>query len=189
MPKLAVMERLANELRDELAPFCERIEVAGSIRRGAPEPGDIELVAIARVERAIVRDGTLAAFGIEGLAQKIREINKLWEHIDAAGYEQLKQGVKYRQIVYRDGVKVDIFTAIPETWGTQMVIRTGSAAFVKSLMTRANALGFTSEGGIFRRRSDGAPHFCTTEMEVFKFLGVQWIEPEDRESIGNGVLL
>ena len=37
---------LAEELRIGLAPLCERIEVAGSIRRRRPQVKDIELVAI-----------------------------------------------------------------------------------------------------------------------------------------------
>ena len=40
----AIAERVVEILR----PHCDRIEVAGSVRRGKPEVGDIEVVCIPR---------------------------------------------------------------------------------------------------------------------------------------------
>ncbi len=37
---------IAEKTKELLAPYCERIEIAGSIRRKKPEVKDIELVAI-----------------------------------------------------------------------------------------------------------------------------------------------
>jgi DNA polymerase/3'-5' exonuclease PolX len=39
-------QRIADKLIADLSPHCDRIEVAGSVRRQKPECGDIELVAI-----------------------------------------------------------------------------------------------------------------------------------------------
>jgi DNA polymerase/3'-5' exonuclease PolX len=39
---------IAEQCRAVLAPFCARIEIAGSIRRGKPQVKDIELVAMPR---------------------------------------------------------------------------------------------------------------------------------------------
>lgn len=47
LPLIAVVP-VAEGLIRQLLPGCERIEVAGSIRRGRPDVGDIELVAIPR---------------------------------------------------------------------------------------------------------------------------------------------
>ena len=47
---LAAAEAVAHELRGLLAPFCARIEVAGSIRRRRSTVGDIELLAIPRMD-------------------------------------------------------------------------------------------------------------------------------------------
>jgi DNA polymerase/3'-5' exonuclease PolX len=39
---------IAERVKAELAPYCERIEIAGSVRRRKPQVKDIELVAIPR---------------------------------------------------------------------------------------------------------------------------------------------
>ena len=43
---LADAERIAAAIVADLAPFCARIQVAGSVRRRKEAVGDIELVAI-----------------------------------------------------------------------------------------------------------------------------------------------
>ena len=35
---------IAEKTKAQLAPYCERIEIAGSIRRKKPDVGDIEIV-------------------------------------------------------------------------------------------------------------------------------------------------
>jgi len=45
---LAHARQLADRLLGQLAPVCERIEIAGSIRRGQREVHDIELIAISQ---------------------------------------------------------------------------------------------------------------------------------------------
>lgn len=47
--ELAAARRMADRLLALLAPACERIAIAGSIRRGVPLVGDIEIVAMPRV--------------------------------------------------------------------------------------------------------------------------------------------
>ena len=45
----AVVLPITERLVSILAPFCERIEIAGSLRRLKPEVGDIELVVIPKL--------------------------------------------------------------------------------------------------------------------------------------------
>lgn len=47
--KLEQAQSIAEELRRELEPGCERIEIAGSIRRKKPEVKDIELCLIPKM--------------------------------------------------------------------------------------------------------------------------------------------
>lgn len=44
--KLAEAQAIAERVRAELAPFCVRCEIAGSIRRKRPEPRDLEIVCV-----------------------------------------------------------------------------------------------------------------------------------------------
>ncbi len=46
--KLAAAQRLAALIEASLAPLCEQISVAGSVRRQRPECGDIDLVVLPR---------------------------------------------------------------------------------------------------------------------------------------------
>ena len=45
---LAYAQQMAEALVELLAPACERIEIAGSVRRGKARPNDVEIVAIPR---------------------------------------------------------------------------------------------------------------------------------------------
>ena len=49
---LALAVAIAEEVRALLAPACERLEVAGSIRRRRPDVGDVELVAVPKTAPA-----------------------------------------------------------------------------------------------------------------------------------------
>ncbi len=48
MPKLETARRIAEQLVESMQPYCERVMIAGSIRRGKPEVKDIEVCAIPR---------------------------------------------------------------------------------------------------------------------------------------------
>ena len=45
---LAYAQQMAEALVELLAPACERIEIANSVRRGKARPSDVEIVAIPR---------------------------------------------------------------------------------------------------------------------------------------------
>ena len=45
---------IAESLVEKLRPACERIEIAGSLRREKAMVGDIEIVAVPRLERDLL---------------------------------------------------------------------------------------------------------------------------------------
>ena len=47
---LSTASNYADQIVEWLTPYCERIEIAGSIRRARPEVNDIDLVVIPRTE-------------------------------------------------------------------------------------------------------------------------------------------
>lgn len=67
---------LAVELQDLLAPACERIQIAGSIRRLRETVGDLELVAIPRMRP----QGQVSLFRPPG--QAIPLVSALWERLE-----------------------------------------------------------------------------------------------------------
>ena len=122
-------------LRQQLAPYCERIEIAGSIRRRKPECGDIELVAIPKIEPVV------------DLLGETVDQRSLLDQVLLDRYTVLKGKDKYKQVLV-DDVPVDIFIQPdPATWGVNFAIRTGSADFAKWLVTSRFDGGAPHAGG------------------------------------------
>lgn len=105
------MAAIAGQLVRELSPACRRILVAGSLRRGRPQIGDIEIVAISDGDALLdATDAWLAS----------REVSKRLKSNNTA----IAWGARFRAMVWC-GVPVDLFVTTPEQWGLISVIRTG----------------------------------------------------------------
>lgn len=189
----ALMENLAEELRQLLSPACIQIEVAGSIRRQAPLVGDIELVAIPKIE-------TYDEVDESDLFKASRPVqyNLLWKALNVffKGKYRLN-GEKYKSFYWPTGagedlVQVDLFTATPETWGWIFLVRTGSGDFSHHVAKKLNAAGYTSKDGAIHRgdllQADGkwemvpvgAPIKTLTEQDVFNLARIPFREPKQR---------
>jgi DNA polymerase/3'-5' exonuclease PolX len=171
--KLEDAQRIAAEAVADLAPFCARIEIAGSIRRRRPEVGDIEIVAISK--RELNPDSLLPEY--ERSPGFIATVNR-WPAIrgQATG--------KYTQRLLPEGIKLDLFTACLDNWGLILAIRTGSAAFSRKVLAcgwvRA---GFRSVGGLLRdARNEITP--IQEERDLFRLICEPWREPWGREIEG-----
>lgn len=161
---------IAGRLIKELSPYCQRLEIAGSLRRKKPEVGDIELIAIPK-------------FGVD-LFGNVTE-----EHLlDSVDWERfgkvIKAGHKYKQIELYQGINLDLFIVTPPAqFGVQFVIRTGPADFSKRFVTSKKFGGLLPS--VFRVQ-DGAiwsnNHVIETpeEADVFHVIGLPFIEPEKR---------
>ena len=121
---LEQMEPIAKSIVDKLNPHCERIEVAGSIRRRKAEVGDIEIVCIPKTLEA--RD-LLGNVNIGTSYHFTEAVSKLGT--------RTKDGPAYKQIELDLGYVLDLFITTPEKWGVIFTIRTGSADFSKWLVT------------------------------------------------------
>lgn len=166
--------RLAEHLVSKLQPGCERILIAGSLRRQKREIGDIEIVAMPMLAP------TLDMFGEAIPGQEVSGLDDQLALLSTEGYT--KNGSKYKQFGYK-GASVDLFIASRETWGCVATIRTGSADFTHWLVTPRNKGGGCyshlkfSEG----RLMDGAKALDTSEERLlFAALDRDWIEPVDR---------
>lgn len=162
MPYAQALQR-ARELVAQLKPACERIEIAGSLRRRRSEVGDIELVAIPRPD----------LFGNSQIDHRLLEL----------GLKPLINGPKQKKLDLGD-IQVDLFLCTSETWGVIFALRTGSAEFSKWLVTKRayggacpSYLDFR-DGRIWRGDSSQS---TPEEGDVFELLGVCWVSPPDRE--------
>lgn len=163
-------KQLANKIVGQLQPYCDRIEIAGSIRRKVPVVGDIEIVCIPKtIGESKVR-----------IAKWSNQVYRLGHLLK--GSKNLKNG-KYFKIKLPEGINLDLFVTRPEIWGNIFLIRTGSADFAHRVLTEINKKGYTSQHGVFRKLGDYDDEenvFCYEEQDVFDLAGMPWVEPHDR---------
>lgn len=156
---LSEAKKKADEIISALFPYCKRVEIAGSIRREKPEVGDIEIVLIPDTSKPY---------------QYREAINK---------YSKIKGDPlgKYTQRWHPSGVKIDFFICIPETWACNFFIRTGSAEFVHNIMKscRNKKIQFI-DARLFYSDTLTLVHNINEEIDVFKALGMEWVEPRER---------
>lgn len=179
---LAEMLAVAVALRDELAPYCERCEIAGSIRRRKSECSDVELLAVPRFH--VERDGLFGSKRINLLdeyAQRQVDLGR-WQHrYSIVGTKAF--GERFKRVLV-DGVPLDLFSCLPPAqFGVLFLIRTGPAEFSRRVVTGAAGGGWMPEGW---RVKDGAVYAggngvaTPEEADVFRVLGREYIEPSRR---------
>lgn len=155
-----IAEELAAALRAHLA--CDRVEVAGSVRRWAETCKDIDLIATAE------QPAELAAH----LAGH--------ESIAAAG----NPGPNGLRAQTHNGIGVDLRIVPPQAFGNLLQHFTGSAAHNVQLREDAVKRGLSvSEHGVTETES-GDVTLCESEADVYERLGYAYIEPELREGRG-----
>lgn len=168
--KLAQAKKIAAKYLMALAPYCERISVAGSIRRERPEVKDIEIVCVPK-EVKTARD----LFSDQSIRHpKFLEVINSLKRIKGTA-----EG-KYTQQRLPEGINLDLFMVTKETWGLQLAIRSGSAEFSHMVLARGwTSLGYKSCDGILWK--DGKPVYIREEKELFDLLGLDFMDPKERE--------
>jgi len=146
---LAYARALAEVLVDLLRPACQRIEIAGSIRRQKPNPNDIEVVTIPRFalpEQLVMEDPGCRA-GTIALDERVNELNEQCDWLFRQGILEKRPdthgrycwGTGIKRAVFFQGndyAPVDLFQVIaPVQWGLIYAIRTGPSDFNHLLVT------------------------------------------------------
>lgn len=148
-------KKIAEKVLERVSPYCSKIEVAGSVRRGKPQVNDIDFVLIPSDPWNLTHE-------IMGLGPST-----------AAG-DKLKR-VKF------DDVQVDFYYATPETWATLLLIRTGSKESNIRLASLAKKKGWrlaASGDGLFNEK--GQRIAGDSEESIFEALGLPYQEPWQR---------
>ncbi|MBA7581633.1 hypothetical protein ES708_23541 [subsurface metagenome] len=146
---------IASAVVKALEPFCERIQVVGSIRRERPLVKDIDLVVISYnrsgLDMALMRMGNYKVAG-----SKIARVET-------------------------DTIPLDIYFATPETFSTLLLIRTGSIENNIRLATLAKKRGWrlaASGDGLFDE--NGQRIAGNSEESIYGALGLPYQEPWER---------
>jgi DNA polymerase (family X) len=143
--------------------------IAGSIRRGRPTIGDVDIL-IASDNFQPIMDKVVT---MEGVARVL-------------GYGDKKSSVELHS-----GLQVDVRVLAKERWGSALCYFTGSQAHNIRVREIAREKGFSlSEDALRPILADGTISgeadwvFCETEEAVYEKLGLQWVAPEMREDMG-----
>ena len=178
---LAKAQELADKAVSQMGPFCDKIMIGGSVRRGVEMVKDIEIIAVPKFEER-EEPGEL-------FPGRMKRVNLLWEHLEGLcdGVEcvKLKGGDRYWQIRAgygrRDEITVDIFTSELGNWGWTSLVRTGSAEFSHHMAKRLNAAGYTSRENWIRAISLPDKKIQTpTEDDVFRIANEKFVPAEKR---------
>ena len=170
-------EPVAQGLITILRPVCQRIEIAGSLRRLTDDVGDIELLCVSKT-------GGNELFGSYSLLDQ--EVLALIDE-GIFGYRlnskgQKNFGPKNKLLVHHPtDISVDIFSTASANWGMALLVRTGPKDWNIKVMSRFRSLGMQGHayGGVTDR--SGQEVTCPTEEDVFKLLGWDFIKPENRK--------
>lgn len=161
--KYEVAKQIADNIVLQLKPHCERIEIAGSIRRKKAEVKDIEVVAIPK------------PFEVGLFASGIAIVVSHWEKVKG------ELPCKYTQRVLPEGIKLDLFFAEPANWGLILAIRTGSAEYSHKVLAAGWVKeGYQSRDGYLWHGRD--KYNCREEIDLFNRIRLKYIEPELRNS-------
>jgi len=188
--ELVAARRTADRLLTFLAPSCERIEIAGSIRRGVPLVGDIEIVAMPRVttepagdlwgEATTSVDHLATALGLLDAGGLVRLRSVVSHHADGTESIGVRNGDSYKALEF-EGFPVDLFIVRdPDQWGVIFTIRTGPADWSHRLVTDCQKYLRRVEGGYLWR--SGARFPCPEERDFFGGIGQPWVEPSERSA-------
>lgn len=193
---LARAEVLAEEVVDLLDASCERIEIAGSIRRRRPDVGDIELVVVPRVEQeasGLFDDIVEPVDRLEERVAQLRltdvltlrdvEINRA----DGSIEHGQRNGPSYKALAWR-GFPVDLFIVRePDvTWGVIFALRTGPGDWNRRLVEDCKRHYRRVEGGRVLHLGRVIP--CPDERDFFAAIGQPWVAPADRSVDGVAIV-
>ena len=142
-------------------PAAQRVEVAGSYRRGRDTVGDLDVLVATSSPREV-----LVSFAA------LPQVSQVLARGDTKSSVEI------------DGLQVDCRAVAPDQFGAAWQYFTGSQAHNIRLRGMALRLGLTlNEYGVFRN-DDGERVAGETEEEVYAALGLRWIPPEQREDRG-----
>jgi DNA polymerase/3'-5' exonuclease PolX len=190
---LSVAQKIAVNICYKLQPYCEKINIAGSVRRQKLQVKDIEIVCIPKVE--VLKD----MFGWdEGIIRSVefsKIVNELGKIIKG------NSDGKYIQIELPEGVNLDLFIPDDFDYYRQYAIRTGSADYSAKVIAGGwRKIGWCGSDKGLRKMSDcvesktpdgkskwkcinadaGLPPVWKSEEHFFEWLNVKWLHPSQR---------
>lgn len=149
----------------ERSKLCDRVEIAGSIRRRKETIGDIDLLVTSDHPKRVM-DLFCASPVIDRVIAK---------------------GPTKANVLLKAGIEADLRVLDPDVFGAALYYFTGSKTHNIRTRTIAMTKGLTiNEYGVHRgtKERKGKLVACRTEEDVFRSIGLPYIPPEIREDTG-----
>lgn len=158
--RLDRVETLADALQAHLEKETEKITLAGSYRRRKETVGDLDILATSHDPvKAIDR------------LSKFKKVNRI-----------LSKGKTKTSVVLKSGIQVDLRIVKKISYGAALLYFTGSKEHNITLRKMAQRKDLKlNEYGIFKANKRLA---SKTEEDMYRELGLEYIEPELREGLG-----
>jgi DNA polymerase/3'-5' exonuclease PolX len=154
---------IANKYVEILKPYCDKIMIAGSIRRKKSFVDDIEICCIPKSKMVPV-----------GLFEELQRDPGFVDLINSMLRAKGNGGGKYTRLILKEGISLDLFMTSQEQFGVIFMIRTGSAEYSKRMVTEIKPK-FWVEGGYLWGYSGKIP--CPEEEDFFRITGAEFIPP------------
>lgn len=186
----AQAREIAISICEELQPFTQKINIAGSVRRGKAEVKDIEVVCLPLKLKTGLFE--LEAISAPGFTKAVENLGVVLKG-NTSG--------RYMQIELPEGIKLDLFMPEDYDYYRQYAIRTGSADYSAKVIAggwkRKGWCG-TDEG--LRMMDECArkdlpdgkvkwipvpgafkPPAWNSEEDFFNWLGIPYLKPSERK--------
>ncbi len=145
----------------------ERVTPAGSLRRGRETAGDLDLL-------------------VTGPACAPEHTGAAVEHVAAYPglHDMIAKGESKVSFHLQSGMQVDVRLLSSESYGAALQYFTGSKAHNVTLRQRALKMGYTLSEWSLAKLEGGKVVAAKTEEEIYSALGMDWMQPELRENLG-----
>jgi len=161
------IDKIQGILTDLWTPLGAEFMITGSYRRGKATSGDIDLV---------IKDGPVPLEILVNILvnKKLIVGNLAFGPSKYMGI--IKLGPEY------NARRIDMRWVSEDAWPYTIFYFTGSRQFVVDMRAKAKSMGLTmNEYGMIGPKGENYP--AKTEKDIFKYLGVQYLEPQQRSII------
>lgn len=183
---------VAKAFVDLIEPYTDQLVVAGSLRRRLARIGDVEIVAVPRLETLPI--GSPDMFGDQAMGEidvldahmtMLLDRGTVAKRLDANGRPRWGPTLKYLTF---DRAPIDLFTPCAERLGWILMLRTGPYKFSKQLVVpkgkrtddgRPGLLPayIVPKDGWLTYRTSGERIETPDEAKVFELFGLAYVEP------------
>ena len=151
--------RAAELLQERLLEVCTKVEFAGSLRRGTPSVKDLDLVAV-------------------GDAYEIHKLLEEYSYVTGNGNIRIRA-----EVPTENGFTIgcDIAVTSNKEFASALCHWTGSMEFNIDLRRHAKSIGYSVNEHCITEVATDEKNYFEDEYELFRFLGVKYVEPKDRK--------